>query len=168
MNACNILGVGLAVVEDGEIVYVRGYGVRDVTTGAPVTPATQFAIGSTTKSFTALGMMVLVEEGRVNIDASVRPTRPSSNWPTPKLPARRRSGTCSATAPAWCGPTPRPSTLTSRLPTSSGLRPPPRSSVNPARCLCTATSTPSSRGRSSSGSPAGRGKPSPVSASSSP
>ncbi|CAA9572947.1 MAG: Beta-lactamase class C-like and penicillin binding proteins (PBPs) superfamily [uncultured Truepera sp.] len=71
MDAYDVPGVGLAVVEDGEVGYVRGYGVRDVTTGAPVTPNTQFAIGSTTKSFTALGMMLLVEEGRVDLDAPV-------------------------------------------------------------------------------------------------
>lgn len=71
MDAYDIPGVGLAVVEDGEVSYVRGYGVRDVTTGAPVTPNTQFAIGSTTKSFTALGIMLLVEEGRVDLDAPV-------------------------------------------------------------------------------------------------
>ena len=71
MDAYDIPGVGLAVVEDGEISYVRGYGVRDVTTGAPVTPDTQFAIGSTTKSFTSLGVMLLVEEGRVDLDAPI-------------------------------------------------------------------------------------------------
>ena len=71
MSAYDVPGVGLAVVENGEISYVRGYGVRDVTTGAPVTPDTQFAIGSTTKSFTALGVMLLVEEGRVDLDAPV-------------------------------------------------------------------------------------------------
>jgi CubicO group peptidase (beta-lactamase class C family) len=64
-------GVGLAVIEDGEISYLRGYGVRDVTTGAPVTPDTQFAIGSVTKSFTSLGIMVLVDEGLVDLDAPV-------------------------------------------------------------------------------------------------
>ncbi len=71
MRAYDVPGVGLAVVEDGKISYVRGYGVRDITTGAPVTPNTQFAIGSTTKSFTALGMMLLVEEGSVDLDAPV-------------------------------------------------------------------------------------------------
>lgn len=71
MRAYDVPGVGLAVVEDGEISYVRGYGVRDVTTGAPVTPDTLFAIGSTTKSFTALGVMLLVEEGRVDLEAPI-------------------------------------------------------------------------------------------------
>ena len=71
MKDYDVPGVGLAVVENGEISYVRGYGVRDVTTGGPVTPGTQFAIGSVTKSFTALGMMVLVDEGLVDLDAPV-------------------------------------------------------------------------------------------------
>ena len=38
MEAYDIPGVGLAIVEDGEISYVKGYGVRDVATGAAVTP----------------------------------------------------------------------------------------------------------------------------------
>jgi CubicO group peptidase (beta-lactamase class C family) len=67
----DVPGVGLAVIEDGEISYLRGYGVRDVTTGALVTPDTQFAIGSVTKSFTSLGIMVLVNEGLVDLDAPV-------------------------------------------------------------------------------------------------
>ena len=71
MKDYDVPGVGLAVVEDGKIVYTKGYGVRDVTTGAPVTPDTQFAIGSVTKSFTALGMMVLVNEGSVDLGAPV-------------------------------------------------------------------------------------------------
>jgi CubicO group peptidase (beta-lactamase class C family) len=71
MDAYDVPGVGLAVVEDGEITYVRGYGVRDVTTRSPVTPDTQFATGSVTKSFTALGVMLLVEEGLIDLDAPV-------------------------------------------------------------------------------------------------
>ncbi|WP_407542531.1 serine hydrolase domain-containing protein (plasmid) [Deinococcus radiomollis] len=71
MKEYGVPGVGLAVVENGRIQYVKGYGVRDVTTRAPVTSTTQFAIGSVTKSFTALGMMVLVGDGLVNLDAPV-------------------------------------------------------------------------------------------------
>ncbi len=71
MDAYDVPGVGLAVVEDGEISYVHGYGVRDVTTGAPILPDTQFAIGSVAKSFTALGVMLLVEERRVDLEAPV-------------------------------------------------------------------------------------------------
>lgn len=84
MEAYDVPGVGLAVVEDGEIRYVRGYGVRDVTTGAPVLPGTHFAVGSVTKSFTALGMMLLVEDGRVDLDAPVTTYLPEFRLADPK------------------------------------------------------------------------------------
>jgi CubicO group peptidase (beta-lactamase class C family) len=71
MQDYDVPGVGLAVVQQGQIVYTKGYGVRDVTTGAPVTPNTQFGIGSVTKSFTALGVMLLVQEGKIRLDDRV-------------------------------------------------------------------------------------------------
>src|SRR4029453_12279427 len=55
MQEYDVPGVGLAVVQNGQIAYTKGYGVRDVTTGAPVTSNTQFAIGSAPKSFPARG-----------------------------------------------------------------------------------------------------------------
>lgn len=71
MKDYNVPGVGLAVVENGKVSYAKGYGVRDVATRTPVTPDTSFPIGSVTKSFTALDMMVLVDEGAVDLDAPV-------------------------------------------------------------------------------------------------
>ena len=71
MKEYGVPGVGLALIENGTVRAVRGYGVRDVKTRAPVTANTQFAIGSVTKSFTALDMMVLVEDGLVDLDAPV-------------------------------------------------------------------------------------------------
>lgn len=38
MQTYDVPGVGLAVVQNGQTAYTKGYGVRDVTTGAPVTP----------------------------------------------------------------------------------------------------------------------------------
>src|SRR6266542_3662605 len=71
MQDYDVPGVGLAIVQHGQIAYTKGYGVRDVTSGAPVTSNTQFAIGSVTKSFTALGVMLLVQEGKVKLDNPV-------------------------------------------------------------------------------------------------
>lgn len=71
MRRYNVPGVGLAVVRDGEVLYTNGYGVRDVSTGVPVTAQTLFSIGSITKSFTALAAMQQVEAGRVDLDAPI-------------------------------------------------------------------------------------------------
>ena len=69
MKAADVPGLGLAIVENGKITYVHGYGVKNAQTRQPIGPNTQFAIASVTKSFTALGVMKLVDEGRINLDA---------------------------------------------------------------------------------------------------
>lgn len=53
MRAGQIPGLALAILEDGEITYIKGYGSAD-DTGTPVTEDTPFATGSVGKSFTAL------------------------------------------------------------------------------------------------------------------
>lgn len=64
-------GAALAVVHDGEVVRLGGYGRADAT-GRPVTPQTPFRIGSLTKSFTALAIMQLVEQDQVALNAPVQ------------------------------------------------------------------------------------------------
>ncbi len=64
-------GAALAVVEDERIVHTRGFGRARPGGGAP-SPQTPFVLGSTTKSFTALAVMQLVEAGKIDLDAPVR------------------------------------------------------------------------------------------------
>jgi CubicO group peptidase (beta-lactamase class C family) len=64
-------GLALAVVAGDEVVLERGYGKRDLEAGRPVTPATLFAIGSTTKAFTAFVLATLVEDGKLEWDQPV-------------------------------------------------------------------------------------------------
>ncbi|MER3501979.1 MAG: serine hydrolase [Candidatus Fervidibacterota bacterium] len=68
MRATNLPGVSMAAIKDGKVVYARGFGFRDVERGAPMTPQTRVGIGSITKSFTALAVMMLVEEGKLSLD----------------------------------------------------------------------------------------------------
>jgi len=75
MRRLKIPGAALAIVEDGEIVHLRGFGhgvSRPRPGGEAPTPQTPFFIGSLTKSFTALAVMQLVEAGKVELDAPVR------------------------------------------------------------------------------------------------
>ena len=50
--------------------FSKGYG--DLSEGRPVTGHTQFYVGSLTKTFTALAVMQLVEQGKVELDAPVQ------------------------------------------------------------------------------------------------
>ncbi|MGH3147544.1 MAG: serine hydrolase domain-containing protein, partial [Rubrobacter sp.] len=71
MEATRLPGVALGIVRGDEIVHLEGFGEADPS-GRPVTPKTPFIIGSTSKSFTALAIMQLVEAGEVELDAPVR------------------------------------------------------------------------------------------------
>lgn len=68
-------GIAVAVVKDGEIVFERGYGERELVGGAPgkapVDAHTLFAIASNTKAFTATALNLLAEEGKLKLDDRV-------------------------------------------------------------------------------------------------
>src|SRR5262249_5952011 len=67
-----IPGLAVAVVQNGEVVLVRAYGLRDLEAGLKVTTDTQFMIGSVTQSFTPTGLAVLVDERRIDWNKPVR------------------------------------------------------------------------------------------------
>jgi CubicO group peptidase (beta-lactamase class C family)/enterochelin esterase-like enzyme len=69
MKEWHIPGLALAVVKDGKVVIAKGYGIREMGRPEPVTANTLFAIGSATKSFTATVAGILVERGRLDLDA---------------------------------------------------------------------------------------------------
>ena len=62
----------VAVVESGEIVFARGYGMADLEQGVPITPQTPFHVASVSKQFTAFALAVLAEEGRLSLSDDVR------------------------------------------------------------------------------------------------
>jgi D-alanyl-D-alanine carboxypeptidase len=67
-----IPGVSIAVIKNGQIVKKASYGVASVELGVPVTNSTLFHLASTTKEFTGVAIMALVEDGRLILDRSVR------------------------------------------------------------------------------------------------
>jgi CubicO group peptidase (beta-lactamase class C family) len=66
-----IPGLALGIVKGDQIVHLKGFGVADPS-GRAVTAQTPFMIGSVTKSFTALAIMQLVEQGKVELDAPIQ------------------------------------------------------------------------------------------------
>jgi D-alanyl-D-alanine carboxypeptidase len=59
VRSFGLAGVAVAVVQDGEVALCRGFGVRDVVTGEPVTPETMFHLASVSKSFVATAVLEL-------------------------------------------------------------------------------------------------------------
>lgn len=70
MAVAGIPGLALGVVYGDQVVYLKGYGSAGPD-GRAVTPQTPFILGSTSKSFTALAVMQLVEAGKIDLDAPV-------------------------------------------------------------------------------------------------
>ena len=66
-----VTGLAVAVVKDGEVLFAKGYGIRELGSAAKVDEHTLFAIGSTTKAMTAAAIGMLVDEGKLDWDDPV-------------------------------------------------------------------------------------------------
>ena len=83
-------GLVYGVVIDGEIVRMKAFGVRERATNDPVTPDTVYRIASMTKSFTALAILKLRDEGKLSLDDPVAKWIPEfarMSYPTSDSPA---------------------------------------------------------------------------------
>lgn len=72
MKDWKVPGLSLAVIQNGQVIWLKGYGYRDLEKKTPVTPHTLFPIGSISKSFTVTAMGILVDEGKLDWDKPVR------------------------------------------------------------------------------------------------
>lgn len=87
LEALNIPGAALVIVEGDRIVHFKGFGVTGPEGGVP-TPQTPYFIGSLTKSFTALATMQLVEAGKIELDAPIQHYLPWFTLADPKAAAQ--------------------------------------------------------------------------------
>ena len=71
MDEWRIPGMSIAVVKNGEIVYAKGFGVKEVGKSDKVNTETIFAIGSNTKAFTAAALANLEFERKLNLNEKV-------------------------------------------------------------------------------------------------
>jgi CubicO group peptidase (beta-lactamase class C family) len=68
MKRQHIPGLSLAVVKDGKIIKAEGYGLANIKNQIPARPDTVYKIASVSKQFIATGIMLLVQEDRLNLD----------------------------------------------------------------------------------------------------
>lgn len=71
MAELRIPGLALGIVQGNQVVHLQGFGVADPA-GRTVTPQTPFSLNSISKSFVALAIMQLVEQGKIELDAPVQ------------------------------------------------------------------------------------------------
>jgi D-alanyl-D-alanine carboxypeptidase len=69
MRARDVPGAAVAVLHGDTLVFARGYGVADRERRTPVTERTVFQLASATKPFTAMAVLMLADEGHIDLDA---------------------------------------------------------------------------------------------------
>ncbi len=79
-------GLGVVVVRDTQILYMKGIGFADVEARRPFTPETGFYVASTTKSFTGLASAILDGQGRFRLDAPLSRYLPQAKLRPPLDP----------------------------------------------------------------------------------
>jgi len=65
-------GCALGIVQDGQLIFARGYGMANLEHGIPITPRTVFDIGSTSKQFTAASILLLEQQGKLSLEDDIR------------------------------------------------------------------------------------------------
>lgn len=80
MKRRRVPGLQIAIVRKGRIVFDGAYGTADVETGAPVTQRSLFTLNSSTKAFTGVAVMQLVQAGKLSLDAPV--SAYVEDWPS--------------------------------------------------------------------------------------
>jgi CubicO group peptidase (beta-lactamase class C family) len=76
MKAFQVPGLALGIIQDGQW-FAEGFGVTSITNPLPVTTNTTFQIGSTSKTVTATVIMMLVEQGKLELDEKVKTYLPN-------------------------------------------------------------------------------------------
>jgi D-alanyl-D-alanine carboxypeptidase len=73
-------GAAVIVVKDGQVVFRKGYGMANLELGVPIEPDMIFRIGSITKQFTAVGTLMLMEQGKLSLSDEITKFLP--DYPT--------------------------------------------------------------------------------------
>ncbi len=77
-------GASVTVIRDGVMIWSEGFGLADVEQGVPATPLTRFRVASISKPLTSIALGLLVEEGKLDLDAPIQryvPDFPVKRWP---------------------------------------------------------------------------------------
>lgn len=71
MQERNVRGMSVAVAKNGKIVWAEGFGWADLESRIPATADTSYSLASISKTFTAVGLMTLVQAGKVDLDRPI-------------------------------------------------------------------------------------------------
>ncbi len=76
LDKAHLPGAAVALVSNGELLWCGGLGKAAVASGRDMTCDTEFRVGSISKSFIALALLRLQEEGKINLEARLQDVAP--------------------------------------------------------------------------------------------
>ena len=65
-------GCALGIYQDGKVLYARGYGMASLQHGVSLSPRSVLDVGSISKQFTAMAMLILEKEGKLSLNDPIR------------------------------------------------------------------------------------------------
>jgi CubicO group peptidase (beta-lactamase class C family) len=68
----DVPGAALGVIKDGKLIYSKGYGIADLEHDIDITPSSVFYIGSVSKQFVTFSVLLLEEQGKINLDDKIQ------------------------------------------------------------------------------------------------
>jgi CubicO group peptidase (beta-lactamase class C family) len=71
-NKPGMPGAAVMVIKNGEVLFRKGFGLANAEKNEPVTPETNFRLASVTKQFTAISILMLVEEGKLEMKTTLK------------------------------------------------------------------------------------------------
>jgi len=71
-NKPDVPGCAIGIVEDGKLIYSKGYGIADLEHDIQITPKSVFYIGSVSKQFVTFSILLLEEQGKLNLDDKIQ------------------------------------------------------------------------------------------------
>lgn len=89
MKTTGAVGCAVGIIEDGKIVYLKGYGLADREKNVPVDTHTLFRWASVSKPITAVAALQLVEKGQLDLDKDIREYVPEFPDKGVKITARQ-------------------------------------------------------------------------------
>lgn len=71
MKQLDVVGLSVAVVKKGNIIYTHSFGLKDIASNTPLTDQSMFRIASISKSFSPTSIMQLIEAGKLSLDDEI-------------------------------------------------------------------------------------------------
>ena len=68
----NVPGVAAGVIQNGNVIYLKGFGAANIESQKKITPQTKFMVGDLSKQFTVLSLLVLEDQGKISFEDDIR------------------------------------------------------------------------------------------------